>query len=215
MFYEILDKPRRDLLPNFSKLKDSFYLAGGTALALYLGHRDSIDFDFFSPIEFSTAVLFSQLEEILKGHSLLRIQEEKNTLTLLVNSEIRISFFYYSAPLLEPLLDEENLKIASIIDIASMKLSAIVSRSVNKDYVDLYYILQSISLNKLLKQVKVKLPSLDENLILKSLVYFEDMQIEPLSFQQDKKVPMETVKYFLVQQVKEYNRRQLSAPQGT
>jgi len=62
MFYNILDEKRKDILPLFRKLKNKFYLAGGTALALQLGHRDSIDFDFFSEDEFDTRELFEKLK---------------------------------------------------------------------------------------------------------------------------------------------------------
>lgn len=88
------------------------------------------------------------------------------------------------------------------IDIGCMKLSAIVSRATNKDYVDLYYILKQVSLEKLLKSAKEKMPELDYNLILKSLVYFDDIKEEALIFKHNKQVDLKTVKDFFVQEIK-------------
>lgn len=82
LYWDILDKERLELLPLFKVFKEDFYLAGGTALALQFGHRDSIDFDFFSSRSFSTEELFRKVEKILVGHKILKIGEAKDTLTL-------------------------------------------------------------------------------------------------------------------------------------
>lgn len=94
--------------------------------------------------------------------------------------------------------------MASIEDIGAMKLSAITSRSVLKDYVDLYFILQHIKLGKLLGTAKEKFPTIDVNPILKSLVYFDDIQEEPILFKHDDNVSIESIKSFLTQTVKNY-----------
>ena len=95
MFYDILDKKRLAVLPLLAAYKKDFYLAGGTALALQLGHRDSVDFDFFSTNEFDTSALFQETRNVFKGHSLTKIQEEKNTLTVLIDEDIKLSFFTF------------------------------------------------------------------------------------------------------------------------
>jgi predicted nucleotidyltransferase component of viral defense system len=202
MFYEVLDKPRLDLLPLFVKFKQRFYLAGGTALALQIGHRQSTDFDFFSEAEFNPQALFGELEEIFNPHTLTVVQQEANTLTIIVNGSIRVSFFNYPYPLLSAVSQDANLRLASVTDIGCMKLSAIVSRSVNKDYVDLYYIFKDVTLGSLLDSAEKKLPALDRNLILKSLVYFDDMLVEPLVFLPGKEVDIKVVQEYLVDEVK-------------
>lgn len=203
MFYNILDIKRKKILPLLEPLKKDFYLAGGTALALQLGHRDSIDFDFFSKKNFNTEELFKKLTKIFKNYKIQKVQNEKNTLTIIVNKNIKLSFFTYSYPLLNPLISEEYLKLASIEDIACMKLSAIVSRSLEKDFVDLYFILQNNTLLKLLKLSKKKFPSLDTNLIIKSLTYFDDIIEEPIIFKNNKNILFNKVKNFLLTTVKE------------
>ncbi len=202
MYYDILTKERLEILPLFKSFKKDFYLAGGTALALQIGHRDSVDFDFFSQKEFNTAELFEEIRKVFLGHDLVKIQDEKNTLSVIIGQNIKISFFSYDYKLIEPLVDDKHFRLASIIDIGCMKLSAIVSRATNKDYVDLYYILKQVSLEKLLKSAEEKMPELDYNLILKSLVYFDDIKEEALIFKHNKQVDLKTVKDFFVQEIK-------------
>ena len=204
MFYNILDTNRKELLPLLAPFKKHYYLAGGTGLALQIGHRKSEDFDFFTSQPFSTTDLFDEVQKNLVKHTLVKIQDEENTLTILVDDTIKISFFYYPYPLLEPLLQEECLKIASVADIGCMKLSTIVSRATLKDYVDLYFILKHVSLKELLEKSKNKHPTLDTNLTLKSLIYFDDVSTDPIEFLPDHIVSFDQVKIFLTQEVKQY-----------
>lgn len=204
LYWDILDKKRKDLLLLLKSYKDSFYLAGGTALALQLGHRDSIDFDFFSPNSFSTEDLFKNIQKKFSEHPITKTQEEKDSLTLIIDNEIKISFFAYPYKLIKTLLDEDNFMMATIEDIGAMKLSAITSRSSLKDYVDLYFILHRISLESLLKIAKQKFPTIDTNPILKSLVYFEDIEEEPILFQNNCDTSFALIKTYLVEAVKGY-----------
>jgi len=204
MFYDILDKKRIDIISLFELFKNDFYLAGGTALALQLGHRDSIDFDFFSEKDFDTKDLFEELKKILKNHKIQKVQNEKNTLTIIIDENIKLSFFTYKYPLLNPLIFEKYMRIASVEDIACMKLSAIVSRSTEKDYVDLYFILQDNKFAKLLELAQRKFPSLDTNLIIKSLIYFDDLVEEAIIFKNNRDVSLDKIKVFLLEIVKEY-----------
>lgn len=202
MFYDILNDKRKDILSLFRDFKNDFYLAGGTALALQIGHRDSVDFDFFTKKDIRTEDLFDRLKEIFKDHKILKIQEEKNTLTVLVDRDIKISFFTYKYELLNDLIDEENFRLASVEDIACIKLSAICSRASNKDYIDLYYILKNIQLDTLLQKASKKFPDVDISLIIKSLVYFDDILIEPIIFKHDNFVDMPEIKKFMENKVK-------------
>lgn len=205
MFYEILDKKRLAILPLLKRFKKDFYLAGGTGLALQLGHRDSIDFDFFTSKDINTSRLFTSVKEAFSGHSVLKVQEEKNTLTVIVDGNIKLSFFTYKYKLLEKLIDEPYLRIASILDIATMKLSAIVSRATNKDYIDLYFILKLIRLEKILNKVPRKFPELDISLVLKSLVFFRDINREPIRFKNNRRVSFVEIEKFLHKEVKSFS----------
>lgn len=203
MHYDILDEERQALLPKLAYFQDRFYLAGGTGLALQLGHRDSEDFDFFSADDFDAVELIEELQGILAGYDWKVTQEEKNTVSLIVAGKIKLSFFAYPYPLLEPLIEEENLKLASLSDIACMKLSAIVGRATMKDYVDLYFILQKIGLTKLLELSQKKMPTLDRQLILKSLVYFDDVLPEQLKFKDNHSIDWTKVQEAITKLVKQ------------
>ncbi len=202
MFYDILDKKRIGLLPLFKSFKKKFYLAGGTALALQIGHRDSIDFDFFSEKSFDTKKWFEHLREVFDGHMLLNIQEEKNTLTILVDDTVKISFFTHNYKLIKEPIDDKNISLACVEDIGCMKLSAITARATNKDYIDLYFILKIMSLADLLEYAHVKYSQLERNLILKSLVYFDDVTLEKILFKNNNDVTFEEVKNTLRNEVK-------------
>lgn len=189
------------MLPKLAAFKDRFYLAGGTGLALQLGHRQSIDFDFFTDKQFDTEKLVEELRHSFSTSQFVVTMEERNSLDCLVEN-VRLSFFSYDYPLLQPLLEEPYLSIASALDIGCMKLSAVVSRSTLKDYVDLYHILKtSNQLPALLEAMHKKMPSLDRSLVLKSLVYFDDVKEEPILYV-GTPIPFSTIKTFLEEEVK-------------
>jgi hypothetical protein len=197
MFYNVLDKKRREILPLFKSFKKDFYLAGGTALALQIGHRDSVDFDFFSKKDINTKELFNKVKDIFKGHKILKVQEEENTLTVIIDDNIDVSFFSYKYKLIKPLIKEEYFSLASMEDIGCMKFSAIIGRKINKDYIDLYYILQKIKLRDLLAIAKKKMSELDSNLVIKNLVYFEDIESSPIKFRNNNKVSLKEVEKYI------------------
>jgi hypothetical protein len=204
MILSVLDNNRQKLLPSFAFLKNKFYLAGGTALALHLGHRESIDFDFFSQESFDPQILFQEIKSHFTEHVLTIIQEEKNTLTIIADEEIKLSFFTYSYPLLKPLCDTEYFQLADILDIACMKCSAIVGRATKKDYVDFCFLLEKISLAEICFALSQKMPELDENLVLKSLVYFDDIPEEEIVYLDKQEKNWENVQRILKKTVALY-----------
>ncbi len=203
MHWNILDGQRQAVLPRLAFCRQQgFYLAGGTALALQLGHRDSIDFDFFKEAPFDTGQLLKALEDAFQEIPLVRVQDEPNTLTVHAQGIIKLSFMSYPYPLLHPVVTAGNLDLAGIADIGCMKLSAITGRATMKDYVDLYFILQQIQLAELLDLCTRKLPGLDRTLILKSLVFFDDIPEEPILFTDAGHIDFREVKRFLTATVK-------------
>src|SRR6185369_10735777 len=102
MYNDILDNARNEMLPKLVIFKPQFYLAGGTALALQIGHRTSVDFDFFSQKDFSTAEVHQVLSDSLGETNLLRTQEERNTLSVETSGGVKLSFLSYPYPLLDP-----------------------------------------------------------------------------------------------------------------
>lgn len=200
MHYEALDEKRRALLPALGAFKEDFYLAGGTALALQIGHRVSVDFDFFTEKDFDAEELYERVRKAF-GEA-VRTQESRNTLAVIVEDDVRISFMTYRYPLLGAWVETEHLRLASVPDIGCMKLGAIVSRSELKDYTDIFFILKNLSLTELLIKLSKKIPSLDQNLVLKALVSFDDIVIEPIDFIKGNKVSFDTIQASIVKSVK-------------
>jgi len=182
-----------------SKAINNFYLAGGTALALQLGHRKSIDLDWFNQKSFNTIKLKSDLVKV--GKIVIK-SEEKDTLNLNL-SGVRLSFINYPYKLLLSLLNWQNIKIADYRDIACMKLDAVSSRGSKKDFIDLYFILQIFSLPELLRLFDRKYKEIDYNRlhILKSLTYFIDADKEPMPIML-KRINWQTIKKFFIILVK-------------
>ena len=201
----VLSENRKKIIPSFVTWKNEFYLAGGTGLALQIGHRDSVDFDFFTKNSFDPNKLIKKLTKIFDRNSFKVIQIEKNTLSILLNSEIKISFMTYDYSIVSPFISTEYLNIASIPDIACMKLSTIMQRSALKDYVDLYEIMKIYTLEQLLSFAKKKYPMIDSTIILKSLSYLEDIVDEPLIYKNEELKPsINVLKQFFQNEVKKY-----------
>lgn len=157
--------------PNFLT---NFYLSGGTALSLQLGHRESEDLDFFSASTFDPRLIQIELEKI---GQLSDLELADNTLNGYLDG-VKLQFLGYPYPLLEPLVDYGSIKLSSILDIACTKLQTVGMRGNKKDYVDMYVLLQKYSLPDLLEKMKEKYQNSDFNIphILKSLVYFADAE---------------------------------------
>ncbi len=207
LHWDILDKKRKDILPLLKRFSDDgFYLAGGTGLALQLGHRDSIDFDFFKQGQFDTTKLVRQLESVFKAHTVTITQQEKDTISCVIDTSIQFSFFGYPYELQQPLLESAYFNIASVEDIACMKVAAITSRATEKDYVDLYFILSNIPLKDVLESCRKKFKSLDEFVILKSLTYFEDVAQEHILFKEGHKISLKQLQKFFESTTNEYIR---------
>ena len=157
---------------------DRCYLAGGTGLALHLGHRRSHDLDFFSrdPVEPET---LTRRMKTLAGFALA--SQAPDTLHVTIQS-IKVSFLAYPYPVLFPLATFLGVSVAHPRDIACMKLSAIASRGTKRDFVDLYLMANQCSLAHLLEWFKQKYADVNHSLthVLKSLTWFEDADKEPM-----------------------------------
>src|SRR3989338_5763272 len=130
-----------------SKIIKEGYLAGGTACALQLGHRVSLDLDFFTEKEFPTDIILKQLEQ-LSGFKL----DETTKWTILGSfPKVKFSYFYYRYPLINKPSFFSRISIASLEDIAAMKVEAIGSRGTKRDFIDLYFLTRKFSLDKILK----------------------------------------------------------------
>lgn len=174
-----------------SDIAKNFYLAGDTALAVQLGHRESLDLDWFSKNSFSNA----DLKKELSGLGDFKLDNESEGTINGLLDEIRVSFFYYDYDLLFPSIAFDGINLADERDIAAMKIDAISSRGSKKDFIDLYFLLEKYSLAELIDFFEKKYASIKYNKlhILKSLSYFEDAEDEPMPMM-IKKVEWEEIK---------------------
>ena len=157
-------------------IKD-FYLAGGTALSLWLGHRKSRDLDFFSQKNFNLPLLSDFLVSKLDAKVIIA---ETGTLLTEING-VKTSFLHYPYKNLEDCESWRNIKLASLIDISCMKIIAISQRAEKKDFFDFYEIIKLFSPDELRSSILEKYgrKSLNCYHILKSLFYFEDAESSP------------------------------------
>lgn len=181
----ILEPPQLRLWPELRAVPNSFVLCGGTAVALQLGHRSSVDFDFISETEFDPDQLQANIA-FLNG--IRPAQKSANTLTCVVdrNGPVRVSFF--GAPSIRlvetPHVAADNhLCIASLLDLAGMKAAVVQKRAEAKDYVDLDAIIQNTEIDlptALSAAMALYGPAYSPELTLRSLSYFGDGSLPTL-----------------------------------
>ena len=158
-----------------------FYLAGGTGLALLLGHRRSVDLDFFSRtnrLDFEgRRALLASLAQLPRW----RLIESKDGTVHGQVGRVRVSFFWYPQPLVKPLRRNEGAPLACLEDIGLMKLGAIIGRGSRKDFLDLYAICQRLPLSRLLALGSKKFRDARDFRLqaLKALWFFEDADRDP------------------------------------
>lgn len=207
LFWNTISENMKQVLLDFmqSEIGSRFYLAGGTALSLQMGHRLSVDLDFFSQTEDIPSIR-SQLENTLAEQHPQVVDSSWGNLVFLVNN-VRVGFYGYGFPLLAPLITVDNIRLASIVDIGLMKLDTLLSRASRKDFYDLYAICQKISLKSMFEKSHQKYPSVRdfEAQVTKRLIFFENAEKEsqPELIQ---KVSWQDVKLFFIQQAKEIEK---------
>lgn len=180
-FFESALPPKTKIvLNNIKKMPDlaDFYLSGGTALSLQLGHRESEDLDFFSKKDFNPEALQSKFIPFGK---VTNVEIEKSTLNLFLD-DVKIQFLYYPYDLLKKPISYQDILISSLIDIACTKLITISSRGSKKDFIDLFVLLQSFTLSYLFENLDKKYKSTNYNHlhIIKSLIFFESANTQPM-----------------------------------
>lgn len=161
-------------MPMFQDLR----LVGGTALALQLGHRKSIDLDFFGTIEADSMDIREALEE---SHVVSIVKESKNIRIYMVDG-VKVDIVNYRYTWIdEPVIDSE-LTLASIKDIAAMKIAAVIGKGTKKDFIDIDVLLRTFTLRELLELYIQKYPDGSLFIAMKSLSYFEDAESDPMPF---------------------------------
>lgn len=161
---------------------ENFYLAGGTALALQIGHRRSIDLDFFSDSPIKSNLLKKVEEEFGPASNILK--NSKDELTLVVK-EVKLTFLHYPFPLLYPKITSPVVPLASLKDIASMKAYSLGRRRSLKDYIDLYFIFSKnlYTLTSTTEDARKKYhEAFNDRLFFEQLLDPNDLEDEPIDW---------------------------------
>jgi hypothetical protein len=173
---ETLDPSTLELLIRLQQkeyLKD-FYLVGGTALALKIGHRKSVDLDLFSAFSFDSVQL---LEHLSADFSFALFFSANNTLKGSIN-QVQVDILAHRYPLVASPVVIENVSMLSVGDIIAMKLNAIsVSGQRVKDFIDIYFLLQNYTVGEMIEFYKKKYSQFNEANVVKSLCWFEDVDL--------------------------------------
>jgi hypothetical protein len=185
MHDDALTKEASRLLPSFVRLK-SFYLVGGTALALQIGHRLSVDFDFFSREDLPERLLQNVRRVFREAQveATLRTAEQVNCLI----NNIKTTFFSYPYDVVLPFIEYKNVPIISIKELAAMKAFAIGKRLSYKDYVDWYFLLQErhINLEETIAIAEKKYGGdFNDRLFLEQLASLSDIRTSDIDFLRD------------------------------
>jgi hypothetical protein len=169
----------------FKKLKNfpKFYLAGGTGLALQLGHRVSIDFDFFWGEDIPKGLL-PKIRRVFKDSEIKIIVNHSEQLTVIING-VSVSFIRYAFPMTSEPIEYQGVRILPSKGIAVMKAYALGRRSTLKDYVDLYFTIKKgiVSLENIITLSKKKYgEEFDSRLFLEQLLYSKDIEKMEIQF---------------------------------
>jgi predicted nucleotidyltransferase component of viral defense system len=174
------------------------YLAGGTALALQIGHRISVDLDFFTQEKFDENVLELELKEIdqwkFEGKAWRTVWGQVG--------KTKLSIFYYEYRVIKKLLSFAEINILSKPDIAAMKIHAIETRGTKRDFIDLFFLVKEFPMEKILEFYDKKFANLEDHLyaIIRSLAYFEDAEMDEISPQMLVDMSWDDVKQFFKQE---------------
>jgi hypothetical protein len=178
---------------------NAFCLVGGTALALQIGHRISVDLDLFTSQTFDINKIIIHLSSIGKTEN---ITSQNQSLQLEIN-QIKIDVFKYPYSFIDNFIRIDNIRLLPIETIAIMKMVAICNRGAKKDFVDMYFLLEIYDLSQLIDLFQKQFPNLNTLHLFKSLIYFEDADIQPSPIML-KNISWETMKSTIYNKVQKY-----------
>jgi len=175
-----------------------FFLVGGTALSLQIGHRISVDLDLFTDKDYSTDELIPLL---LKDYSVTPILQHPQTLICKING-VKVDFIRFRYKTIRPVIEEKGIRMLSVDDIAPMKLDAITGRGRKKDFYDLFFLIKRYSIEQLLNLYLEKYPHQTTFHVARSMSYFVDAEkdADPIVFQ--KNITWQKVKDGIVEEIR-------------
>jgi Nucleotidyl transferase AbiEii toxin, Type IV TA system len=198
MHLEIFNPQQQQLLPLLSTFKKEFYMVGGTAIALHIGHRLSIDFDLFKKGIIKPKNI---IDKFKKKKEILLVTLNREGQLNLVCRNVKFTFFNFEYDVPHPILIEKSITIPALLDLAAMKAFAMGRRSKWKDYIDLYFIIKEhYNISEISTRAQELFGELfSEKLFRGQLNYFEGISFdEPVEFMPGFEVSEQEVKDFLI-----------------
>jgi hypothetical protein len=201
LYYKTIDAPTLELLRKLLELPDlrELRLAGGTSLALQIGHRKSVDLDLFGILEADEL----SISESLKSLGTTTLLQKTSNISIWLIGGIKVDIVNYRYPWIDEMCCVDQLRLAGKKDIAAMKLAAITGRGTKKDFIDLYFLLKEFSLKAILDFYTEKFHDGSPFFVLKSLTYFEDAENDqdPIMLQN---ISWPGIKLFIINKLEEY-----------
>lgn len=201
LFKETVEASTLELLKRImhDNLFDAFFLVGGTALSLLIGHRKSIDLDLFATKSFDTQELIDHLRI---NYNFELDYVSKNTVKGEVEG-VQLDFIAHQYPLIAEIKEVDGIRMASSLEIAAMKINAITTNGTRvKDFIDIAFLSFIHTLEDMLIAYEQKYKS-NKIIALKSLTYHDDINInEPITFISEKKILWEDIQKRIFEMIK-------------
>lgn len=201
LHYETIEPHTLELLrkiQSLPELKDC-RLVGGTSLALQIGHRKSVDLDFFGHLDCDA----EDLKLVLSKVGQVIVLKQSANIHVFMIDDVKVDIVNYQYDWISPALVEDNLVLADKVDVAAMKINAIIGRGTKKDFIDIAFLLKEYSLSDLLRFFFKKYPDASIFLAAKSLAYYDDAEYEPMPHMFSE-VTWEELKTFISKQYDDY-----------
>lgn len=208
IYLEIFNKEKKKVFQQLAHFQKDGYLAGGTALALQIGHRQSFDFDVFvdkaisKRFKLKVSQIFGKVDFYL---------DSIDQISFTTKEKSNITFVWYYFKRLFPPVKSDSISLASVDDIAADKAHTIGRRAVWRDYVDIFCLLKKkiLTLPQIIKLAQKKFSGqFNDVLFLEQLTYFEDLRTEPIQFLRKDYSPAVIAK-FLEEEVRQYLKKRL------
>ena len=199
MHPEILNSEQKNLLSLLKLFRREFYLVGGTAIALQIGHRQSIDFDLFKATPFISRKILDKISTGKYRYVVTRRVNEQLSLTI---QNVKITFFEYPYPIETPIDFDKIIRMPDLLSLAAMKAFALGKRSKWKDYIDLYFLLRDyFSIEMIIHKAEtIFKQEFSAKLFRAQLAYHTDIEYnEAIEFLPGFEVGKEEVKNFLIE----------------
>lgn len=210
IYWKVLTERQKELLPKLKFLKEKdFYLGGGTALALQIGHRASMDFDFYTRKEFDDEKISQMIIKQLPQAE-IETQQKNTILGRVVDSGL--SLFHYPYPVIKPLVVVDNyVNLLSLEDLVAMKLIALAQRGTRRDFIDLYFLIDHLGLKKSFQSIKKKYPRYDSYHVFLALTYFRNAEDEEKGrYKMLKPIPeWSKMKEFFIKKTQQFKEQEL------